>query len=257
MSKEHYVMTRIRMVGLAVVAVCAVMAVAAASASALNNENPVLVKSNGEAATNVSVTGKATGTSFLRSTISGSPTIECESETSKGTLSSTLTGNGMTNGSGTVTFEKCKSAAGKCTNGATAGEIVNTVSILLVWEGKENSKTLAVLISILPFSGLPGAPGNNTVSFLCSGKLIDVQGSFIALTNVKVNELFTNLTLIAKEKSGVSGKGIQEDLTYTENGASTTNSLWVKEEGVASYVSGGEEVTNEETYSTSVKVIEN
>jgi hypothetical protein len=251
-SKEQYVMTRIRMVGLAVVAVFAVMAVAAASAMALNNENPVLVNSSGGAVSGVSVTGKFTGTSFLRSALALSPTIECSSEESVGTLSTKTEGNGMTNGTGSVKFKGCKSAAGKCTNGATAGEINNTVSILLVWEGKENTKTLAVLISILPFSGSPGATGNNQVSFLCSGTLVDVQGSFIALTNVKVNELFTTSVLKAKERS----KGVQEDLTYTENGASTTNTLWTRE-GTGAFVTGGEETEPTETYSTSVKVIEN
>jgi hypothetical protein len=249
-------MTRIRMIGLAVVAACAVMAVAAASAMALNNENPVLVNSSGGAVSGISVTGKFTGTSFLRSSLSLSGIIECKTEESVGTLSTTLTGNGMTNGTGSVKFTGCKTGSGKCTNGATAGEINNTVSILLVWEGKENTKTLAVLISILPFAGLPGVPGNNQVSYLCSGTLIDVQGSFIALTNRKVNELFTTLTLIAKEKSGAGGKGIQEDLTYTENGVSTTNTLWTRE-GNGAFVTTARETEPTETYSTSVKVIEN
>jgi hypothetical protein len=246
-------MTRIRTIGLAVVAVFAVMGLAAASASALNNENPVLVNSSGGAVTGVSVTGKSTGEAFLGSTLANSPVVECKTESSVGTVSTTLAGNGMTNGTGSIKFTGCKSAAGKCSNTATAGEILNTVSLLLVWEGKENSKTLAVLVSILPFAGLPGVAGNNTVTFTCSGTLIDVQGSFIALTNKKVNELFTKSTLIAKEK----GQGVQEDLTYTENGVSTTNTLWARETTTGTFVAAGESVENEETYSTSVKVIEN
>jgi hypothetical protein len=250
-------MTRIRMVGLAVVAVFAVLGLAAASATALNNENPVLVKSNGGAVSGISVKGKSAGDAFLRSALTGSTSIECSSEESVGTLSTTLTGNGMTSGTGTVVFKKCTIGTfAKCRNGVNAGEIVTTVSLLLVWEGKENSKTLAVLLSILPFAGLPGVTGNNQVSFLCSGTLIDVQGSFIALTNRKVNELFTTLNFEARERSGAGGKGVQEDLTYTENGVSTTNTLWIRE-GTGAFVTAGEEVTNEETYSTSVKVIEN
>jgi hypothetical protein len=246
-------MTRIRMIGLAVVAVLSVMALAATSASALNNENPVLVKSNGEAASGVSVTGKAAKVSFLESSALGNGKVECETETSVGTLTTTLTGNGMTNGTGTVTFKKCKTAAGECQNaGEGTKEIKNTVSILLVWEGKENTKTLAVLLSILPYAGRPGVTGNNQVSFLCSTKLVDVQGSFIALTNRVVNELFTTLKLLAKQVS----LGHQEDLTYTENGVSTTNTLWSREEAGA-FALASENVENEETYSTSVKVIEN
>jgi hypothetical protein len=248
-------MTRIRTIGLAVVAVFAVMGLAAASASALNNENPVLVKSNGEAVSGVSVTGKAKAVATLGTTLANAAKVECTTETSVGTVSTTLTGNGMTNGTGSIKFTGCKEGGGKCENTGTAGEILNTVSLLLVWEGKENSKTLAVLVSILPFAGRPGVAGNNTVTFTCSGTLIDVQGSFIALVSSKVNELVTKSTLIAKEITG--SNGAQEDLTYTENGVSTTNTLWARETTTGTFVAAGESVENEETYSTSVKVIEN
>jgi hypothetical protein len=245
-------MTRIRMIGLAVVAVLSVMALAAASAVAAT-ENPVLVKSNGEAVTNVSVTGSSTKASFLESSGLGQGKFECESASSVGTVSTTLTGSGMTNGTESVTFKKCKTAAGECQNaGEGTKEIKSTLSILLVWEGKENTKTVAVLLSILPFAGRPGVTGNNQVSFLCSGKLIDVQGSFIALTSRAVNELFTTSVLRVKKRL----TGIQEDLTYTENGVSTTNTLWTNESGGA-FKLASEETEPTETYSTSVKVIEN
>jgi hypothetical protein len=245
-------MTRIKMIGLGVVAVFAVMALVAASAVAAT-ENPVLVKSNGEAATNVSVTGASARTFFFESSGIGQGKVECESVSSVGTVSTTLTGSGMTNGTESVTFKKCKTAAGECQNaGEGTKEIKNTVSTLLVWEGKENTKTVAVLLSILPFAGRPGVTGNNQVSFLCSGKLIDVQGSFIALTSRPVNELFTTSVLKAKKRT----TGIQEDVTYTENGVSTTNTLWTNESGGAFMVTS-EETEPTETYSTSVKVIEN
>jgi hypothetical protein len=219
-------MTRIKMIGLAIVAVFAVMAVA--SASALAVENPVLVNSSGSAATNVSVTGKQTGTSVptLQTTAPGAAQVECASSESSATLNTSLAGTGMTSGNGTVTFKKCKTAAGKCANKGTE-EITGTVSILLVWVGKESNKTVGILISILPFTGSPGSQ-NGLLSFKCSGVLVDVQGSFIALTNKALNVLSTTALLIAKATNGS-----QQDLTYTENGVTGTNPLYSNSGGGA------------------------
>jgi hypothetical protein len=236
------------MIGLAIMAVFAVFAIAATSAVAA--ENPVLVNSAGGAVTNVEVKGTA-GESFLQSTETGGPKIECTSEASTAKLTTTLTGTGMTSGSSTVTFKGCKSAAGKCKNTATEGEITGTVSVLLVWVGTEANKTIGVLISILPYTGTPGSQ-NGLLSFTCSGTLSDVQGSFIALTSRKLNELFTTGTLIARLK----GEGKQEDKTYTENGITGTNTLYSKK-GAGAPFESGEDIENAETYTTSVKVIEN
>jgi hypothetical protein len=70
-------MTRIKMIGHAVFAVCAVMAVTAASAMAA--ENPVLVKPNGEAVNNVSVSGVSVSGSLptLETTATGAVKLEC------------------------------------------------------------------------------------------------------------------------------------------------------------------------------------
>src|ERR1700691_2166285 len=160
-SKEHQTMTRIKTIGLALIAVFAVMAVTAASAMGANS-NPVLLKSNGEAVTNLSVTSSG-GESFLQATAGTKAKIECKTEKSTGTATTKLEGNGMTSGSGTVTFTGCKNAAGKCSNKAT-GEITGTVSTLLVWVGSQANKTIGVLISILPYTGIAGSQ-NQLLSF--------------------------------------------------------------------------------------------
>jgi hypothetical protein len=242
-------MTRIKMIGLAIMAVFAVFAIAATSATAA--KNPVLVNAKGEAGA-FHVSGTSNGTSFLESSVEGTPRIECATEASTATLTTTLEGDGMTSGQSTVTFKTCKTSAGKCSNTATTGEITGTVSVLLVWVGKETNKTVGVLISILPYTGTPGSQ-NGLLSFVCSGTLSDVQGSFIALTNKKVlGAAFTVATLEAREK----GKGKQEDKTYTENGVEGTNSLYSKTGLAGAPAEASETVENEETYTTSVKVIE-
>jgi hypothetical protein len=241
-------MTHIRMFVMAMVAVFAVSV--AASATAVAAENPVLVNSAGGPVTNLAVSGKDSATSFLQPTAVGAPKVECASETSSGTVSTTTSGTGMTSGTATVTFSKCKTAAGKCANKGTE-EITGTVSTLLVWVGKESSKTVGVLVSILPYRGNPGSGTNQLLSFKCSGVLSDVEGSFIALTNRKLNEPFTTASLIAKQTAGV-----QEDQKYTENGIEGTNSLYSNAGGGA-FGTSAENIENEETYTTSVKIIEN
>jgi hypothetical protein len=234
-------MRRIRVIGLAVVAVFAVSVVASATAMAV--DNPVLVHSNGAAATNLPVTGKDTKTSLLQSA-AGSK-VECESAESIATLNTTLTGTGKTSGIANVTFKSCKSAAGKCSNTSTAGEITGTVATLLVWIGKESNKTVGVLVSP------SGEPGSGTLlSFKCAGVLTDVEGAFITLTSRKLGEVFTTVNLIGKEKSGV-----QEDRTYTENGIEQEANLCTSSGGEA-FATAGEELDDEEAYTTSVKVIE-
>jgi hypothetical protein len=228
------------------------MAVAAASAMAA--ENPVLVNASGGAVTGLSVTGASeTGTvPTLQTTVTGAAKIECtKGEKSSATVTTTTGGTGMTSGSGTVTFTGCKTAAGSCENTGAAGskEITGTVSVLLVWVGKEANKTIGLLFSILPFNG--STTGNNLLSFVCSGELIDVQGSFIALTKTKIGESFTKGKVIAKAVNGV-----QEDSTYTENGVTGTNTLY-SNQNHGPFAKAGEEIETEETYSTIVKVIEN
>jgi hypothetical protein len=241
-------MIRIKMIGLAIMAVFAVLAVA--SASAIAAENPVLVNSAGGAVTNLAVSGKDSATNFLQPTAVGAPEWECASEESATTLTTTTTGTGMTSGTSKVTFKKCKTAAGKCANKGTE-EITGTLSLLLVWVGKESEKKPGLLLSILPYRGNPGSGTNQLLSFKCSGVLGDVEGSYIALTSGSLNELFTTARLIAKQKDGV-----QEEQNYTENGKEGTNSLYGNAGGGA-FGPDAEELESEETYSTSVKIIEN
>jgi hypothetical protein len=244
-------MTRIKMIGLAILAVFAIAAIASAAASAA--KNPVLVNSKGEVVTNLAVTSKAINVATAIPTLQpvGGAKIECKAETDSGKVSSTLEGTGMTSGTATVTFTGCESAAGKCSNTATSGEITGTVSTLLVWVGKESSKTVGVLVSILPYTGA-GRGLNQLLKFTCgTAKVpVNVEGSFIALTSKALNELFTTAVLIAKQAGGV-----QEDKKYTENGIEGTNTLFSNSAGGA-FVESGEGIESEETYTTSVKVIE-
>ena len=245
-------MTFIKIISLVVLAVCAVMAGTAASAMAA--ENPVAVNSSGGAITGVTVTGKSVAATVptLQTTSVGAAKIECtKGETSSGTLTTNLTGTGKTSGTGTVKFTGCKTAAGECENaGAGTKEVTGTVSTLLVWVGKESNKTIGLLFSILPYTGLPGSQ-NGLLSVICSGELIDIQGSFIELTKTKIGELSTSGSVIAQAASGM-----QEDLTYTENGKEGTNTLYSNQNHGAVNVAGME-IETEETYSTRVKVIEN
>jgi hypothetical protein len=219
------------------------------SATALAAKNPVLVKSNGEAVTNLAVTGKSL-TEPMSETVGGAK-ISCRAATGTGNVSTTLAGDGMTSGTGTVTFTGCESAAVKCENTATSGEITGTVSTLLVWIGKESSKTIGILTSILPFSGA-GRGKNALLSYKCGTAkvLVDVEGAAIGSTNRRLGEAFTQGIGIAK-----SSGGVQEDQAYTENGVEGSVSYFSSEGGGAFEQSAGSGET-ETAYGTIVKVIE-
>jgi hypothetical protein len=244
-------MTRIKTIGLAILAVFAIAAIASAAASAA--KNPVLVNSKGEVVTNLAVSSKGINTATVIPTLQpvGGTKIECAAETDTGKVSSTLEGTGMTSGTATVTFTGCLSTVGKCQNTATSGEITGTVSTLLVWVGKESEKKPGILVSILPYTGA-GRGLNQLLRFTCGTAkvVVNVEGSFIALTNRALNELFTTAVLIAKQAGGV-----QEDKKYTENGIEGTNTLFSSSGGGA-FAEAGEQIESEETYTTSVKVIE-
>lgn len=237
-------MTRIRMVGLAIVAVFAVSMVASAVAGAA--ENPVLLNSTGGAVTNETFTGKDTTVSLLRSTALLSGAMECATSESAGTVSTTTAGDGMTSGVASVTFKKCKTSAGKCANKGTE-EITGTVSVLLVWLGPEADKTVGVLISILPYTGGPRGT-NALLSFVCAGELIDVEGSLLALTSRKIGETFTTVVLNATQTGGA-----QVDQAFTESGVEGTNTLFSNQNHGA-FASASEEVKNAETYASTVQV---
>jgi hypothetical protein len=248
MSKEHHTMTRIRIVGLAVVAVLAVMIATSASALA---ENPILVNSSGKefngTATSKNVSGS---TPTLQTTAPGAAQVECKAEKDNATFTTTKTGEGMTNGLAKVTFTSCKTAAGKCENTATEGEITGTVSVLLVWVGKESTQKPGILVSILPYTGA-GRGLNALLSFTCSSQLVDVEGSFIAEAKQGLNVLSTSGTLVAKATTGA-----QEFTEYTENGKTGTNTLFSNQNHGA-FAKAGEGVESEETFSESVEITNN
>jgi hypothetical protein len=245
-------MTRIRMVGRALTIVLAVMAVASVAAEAA--KNPVLVYPNGTAATNVTGTAQTVAGSIptLQTTTVGGAQVECSGgEGNSGTLNTTLEGDGKTSGSGTVTFKKCKTAAGECENkGAGTKEIVGTVAALLVWIGKESNKTIGILAFAAPQSATPGNGKGTLLSFICSGTLVDLEGGFLSLVNRKIGESFTTGDVIAN-----ATEGRQEDLTYTENGIEGTDSRYSNQDGGA-FSRAGYAGEGEGTFSTIVKVVE-
>jgi|ERR1700677_3702631 len=242
-------MTRIRIIGLALGVVFAVMVVA--SASALAAENPILVNSSG-VAFNGTVTGesKAGFVPTLQTTATGAAQIECTASKGKGTVTTTKTGTGMTSGVGTVTFTGCKTAAGKCGNTATTGEITGTVSTLLVWVGKESAKKPGVLTSILPFTGANRGQ-NALLSFTCSSELVDVEGAFIAASSRALNEKFTTAIGVAN-----ATEGKQELTEYTENGKEGTNTLYSNQNHGA-FSKAGESGEGLGTFSEEVEITEN
>jgi hypothetical protein len=241
-------MTRIRLVGLAIVAVFALTAFASATAMA---KNPVLVKAGTKAGFNGGgVTSKDSAVSFLQTTVTGAAKIECASEEDQATVTSTTVGEGMTTAVGKVTFKKCKLAVGgKCANQGTE-EITGTVQTLLVWIGKESSKTVGTLVSIAPVAGKAGEGKGTLLSFVCAGQLVDNESSFIAAGNRKIGESFTSSKLIGKQSGGV-----QELKKDTENGKEVEDHLWANLAGSA-FSESGEEINSEETYPESVELIE-
>jgi hypothetical protein len=241
-------MTRIKMTGLAITVAFGLMA--AASASAIAAENPVLVNSAGGAVTNLIVSGKDSAISFLQPTSVGAPKVECASAEGSGTVSTTSVGTGETFGTGTVTFKKCKTAAGKCSNKGTE-EITGTAATLLVWLGKESEKKPGILSFAAPQSGTPGNGKGTLLSFKCSGVLVDSEGGFLSLINRALGESFVVGLSIARQVAGA-----QEDQRYTENGIEATDSIFTSSGGGA-FGPAGEEAESEGTFSTVVKIIEN
>jgi hypothetical protein len=241
-------MTRIRMVGRALTVVIAIIAVATAAAEAA--ENPVLAKPNGEAITNVTATGLATGEAFAESSGGSRAKVECSSSEGTGTVSTTLSGTGETSGIGTVTLKGCKTSAFKCANRGTS-EITGTVATLLVWLGKESAKTVGILTYTAPQSATPGNGKGGLLSFKCSGELVDVEGGFLSLVNRTLNQTFTEGTATARQSDG-----IQQDKTYAFNGIEGTDSRF-SNEGGNSFSQLRYEGEGEGEFSTVVKIIEN
>jgi hypothetical protein len=244
-------MRLIRIFGLTVIVVLAV--VARSSTVALASENPVLVTAGGGVVTNLDVTSKNASGSEPALQTTGGEKVACKGETDSGKVTTTKAGEGMTSGTATWTFTGCESAAGKCKNTNTSGEITGTVSILLVWIGKESEKEPGILVSILPFTGA-GRGLNALLSFVCGSALrkTNVEGAFIALTSSTLNgAASTKSALIATQTTGA-----QKDKKYTENGKEALVNLFSSWNGGA-FEESGVELESEEAYAESVHIVEN
>jgi hypothetical protein len=241
-------MTRVRLAGLTLVATFAIIAIATAPAYA--SKNPTLVNSKGEAVKTVFTSKSTAGSAPVLQPSEGGSKVECNTETSSGSISSSTVGELRTSGTANVIFTGCTSVAGKCKNTSTAGEIKSTVSLLLVWIGKESSKTVGELLAILPLSKKPGNGEGGKLKFECATTKVEVEGSFVAPVKQKLEESTTIITLLAKQKEGA-----QEFTKYTVNGAEGTDSLYSNSNGSA-FAKAGEEVTDEAAYKESVKLDE-
>jgi hypothetical protein len=241
----------IRMFGLTAVVVLAVAA--SSSGVALASQNPVLVTGGGGAVNNLEVTSKSKSGTEPTLQTTGGQKVTCKEEIDSGRVTTTLAGEGMTSGTATVTFTGCESAAGKCKNTNTSGEITGTVSTLLVWVGKESEKKPGILVSILPFTGA-GRGLNQLLQFRCgTAKIpVNVEGAFIALTSSTLDGAASlKLTLIATQAAGV-----QVDKKYTENGRELLTFLYSSSNGGA-FEESGEGIESEETYGEAVHIVEN
>jgi hypothetical protein len=241
-------MTRIKIIPLALSTVFVVVALASATARA--SENPVLVTSTG-AAFNGTVSAKSLTGTTLSGTGAGDAQIECATDSGSGTVVTTKTGEGRTSGTGTDTLTGCKTAAGKCQNTSKSGEITGTISVTLVWLGKESEKKPGILTSILTLSSSPGNGKGALLSFLCSSELVDNEGAFLASLSRELNEKFTTIGVTAKQSGG-----IQDDKEYTENGKTGTDTLFTSVNHGA-FDASGREGEGEATYSESVEMTEN
>jgi hypothetical protein len=205
-------MTRIRMVGLALVAVFAFSAFAVASASATEVE---LTSETGGSATGTSFTSKqVSGSKLVLQSVKAGSKITCTAETSAGTVTGPKTAYT------TVIFTGCESSVSgkKCQSGSTSGEIVSKVS----------SKLGVITTS-------PGEYGelitpSPAATFECGAAFKqEVKGSFIASIlklnggSVTLETPFLNFVLSGKQTSGVQSilkfeGGGNELLEDAENG---------------------------------------
>jgi len=234
------------------VAVCVMTAVAAASASAYTN--PILTKSNGEAA-NTTFTSAATGTSFLQEE-GGGRFFECASENSEGSVkTSSTTETGMTTGTTNVTFKGCGSAFGKCKNTTNPGEVKFSVSTALVWIGKESEKKPGILFSILPLSKKPGNGAGGKVKYECTAAAkFEVEGAFvvpITKPTPLLNVLTKTLTIEGTQRSS----GVQSTKEFTENGVVGSNNLFSSLDGAA-FKQAAEVIEDTQKYKEEVEIKE-
>jgi len=245
-------MTRIRMVGLALVAVFAVAAVASASASAFTN--PILLNAKGESVKTTFTSASVAGTEPTLNVVGGAK-VTCTGETSAGSVETTGTGvPRMTLGTSNVTFKGCQSGSNNCNStGAAVGEIKNSVSVLLVWVGTEANKTVGVLLSILPLSANPGNGAGAKVTFECGAAAkVEVEGSFCAPVKPGIGVSGATITLQATQ----SANGVQSTQSCEDNGVvKTKEHLWSKLATETTFKEASEVVEDVQTYKEKVEAV--
>ncbi len=226
-------MTRIKVLGLAVMAVFAFSAITATAAFA----EAELKLEGGGSATGTSFTSKSEGSTkpVLQGVAEGTK-ITCKEETNKGTVT------GPTTDYATVVFTGCEAFGSKCQSGATAGEEVFTVSSKLGFIST-SKKEYGIL-----FAPSPAA------KFECGAtRKGEVKGSFIAsilkLEGTKAVELgvpFLTWTITGKQT-----KGVQSILSFAGGGKEILESNI----NGAAFEQSGEEIEVLETFSKKVELV--
>lgn len=209
-------MTRIKSIGLVLVAVAVMSAVAVASASA---EPPEADAKGGK---EVIKTGFTIKSEKSKLEAKGGAKITCTEDSGSGKLTGPQTGEAK------IKFTGCEAAlGGKCnTGGAAAGEVVIELSMKLVYLDKTN-KEIAYLFSILPLG--------STVEIKCGAVVVDLLGTFLIPVG-PVNKPQLKYTLVAKQKEGK-----QEPLEYEkEPGVKAKNTLEVEVNGAKAEQAGFE-----------------
>jgi hypothetical protein len=219
-------MARIRLIGLAVLAVFCMSAVGAAAASAsegelVNKEGNALVKNKFTVTSGQGTLETAAGTKII-----------CKKDTGHGIVTS------KTGGELTVLFSGCTSGGLSCKGGkdeegeAPAGSIYVLLGILV--KPSKNGERL-ILLTIHK----PGTLEAGELEIVCTGVKIKVKGSLLTFNNFPVGKLSKDYNFVFKQK-----KGIQEPDEY-ENEAKEKikNHLEATVEGLA-FEKAGEEGTD-------------
>lgn len=227
-------MTRIRTVGLALVAVFAFSAIAVASASATEVE---LTKEGGTAASGVTYTSKSEpGTSPVLQSVKAGSKITCTAETNKGTVT------GPKTSTSTVIFTGCESSVTgkKCENTATVGEIVSTVVT-----------KLGVIVASSGEYGVLAEPSPAT-KFECGAtNKVEVKGSFIlSILKLDGNAVKLNTPFLTWDITGKQTKGVQNILKFEGGG----NELLESAENGGAFEMAGEEIEALQTFSAKVEL---
>jgi hypothetical protein len=152
-------MKRMRIIGLALVAVFALTAVMASAASA---ELPEFQQKGKPLTKNLKFTSKS-GVSILK-TAAGS--IECASDTNNGEIDTKVEKDSK-HVTVIVKFKKCKSALGECKSGTTKGEIVTNKLVGWLFYINPVTKEVGIWFKALT--------GNRFAVFTCGTTKIEVE----------------------------------------------------------------------------------